>query len=358
MTAEHDMTNNHLEISDVAVEIGGQTVVDKVALSLNKGEIGSLLGPSGCGKTSLLRTIAGFQMICQGRILIRNQVVSEANRHLPPELRNIGMVFQDLALFPHLTVASNVEFGIRHREATVRRRRVSKLLEMVNLGGHANMYPHELSGGQQQRVALIRAMAPEPDLLLLDEPFSGQDMDHREQLARELRELLLHDGVTALLVTHDQTEAFAFSDVMGVMNKGRLYQWDKVYNLYHWPKSRFVAEFIGRGAFIRAKVLDSSHLETGIGVISGNMSACYPENTPVDLLIRPDDVRCDPKGTIKAYVESRAFRGADHVYSLIIKDGYRVVCHVPSHQTFSLGEEININLDLQHLVVFPCREIV
>lgn len=347
------MSNDHLEIVDIKINLGGKPVVDEVSLSLKKGEIGSLLGPTGCGKTSLLRAVAGFEKPDQGRILIRKQEVSGPKDHLPPERRNVGMVFQDLALFPHLTVAGNVGFGIRDRETDAVRRRVSKLLEMVNLESYAEMYPHELSGGQQQRIALIRALAPEPDVLLLDEPFSGQDMERREQLARELREALRQTGVTALLVTHDQMEAFAFSDLMGVMSQGKLLQWDTVYNLYHWPRERYVAEFVGRGVFIQATVLDEHRLETGLGVITGHMSISYPEYTPVDLLVRPDDVHYDPRGEIKARVESSVFRGADHLYTLVIKDGFRVVCHVPSHYTFEPGEEIKINLDLQHLVIFP-----
>lgn len=347
------MSNNHLEIIDLNINLGGKRVVDGVSLSLKKGEVGSLLGPTGCGKTSLLRAVAGFEKPDQGCILVREQEVSGPNEHLQPERRNIGMVFQDLALFPHLTVAGNVGFGIRGLDTDAIRKRVSQLLEMVNLETYAESYPHELSGGQQQRVALIRAIAPEPDVLLLDEPFSGQDMERREQLARELRETLRQTGVTALLVTHDQMEAFAFSDMMGVMSQGKLLQWDTVYDLYHWPKERYVAEFVGRGAFIQAKVLDQNRIETGLGVITGHLSTAYPKNTPVDLLIRPDDVHYDPKGEIKAHVESSAFRGADHMYTLVIKDGFRVVCHVPSHYTFQPGEEVRINLDLQHLVVFP-----
>ncbi|MCY4275792.1 MAG: ABC transporter ATP-binding protein, partial [Gammaproteobacteria bacterium] len=275
------MSNNHLEIIDLNINLGGKRVVDGVSLSLKKGEVGSLLGPTGCGKTSLLRAVAGFEKPDQGCILVREQEVSGPNEHLQPERRNIGMVFQDLALFPHLTVAGNVGFGIRGLDTDAIRKRVSQLLEMVNLETYAESYPHELSGGQQQRVALIRAIAPEPDVLLLDEPFSGQDMERREQLARELRETLRKTGVTALLVTHDQMEAFAFSDMMGVMSQGKLLQWDTVYDLYHWPKERYVAEFVGRGAFIQAKVLDQNRIETGLGVITGHLSTAYPKNTPV-----------------------------------------------------------------------------
>ena len=345
--------HNHLDIIDVSVELGGSRVVDNVSLSLEDGETGSLLGPSGCGKTTLLRAIAGFEQPSRGQVQIRGQIVSGTGHHLAPERRGVGMVFQDLALFPHLTVFDNVGFGIRHKGSDAIRRRVYELLELVGLERYADMYPHELSGGQQQRVALIRAIAPEPDLLLLDEPFSGQDLELREQLAREVREVLRLDGVTALLVTHDQLEAFAFSDRMGVINRGRLHQWDSGYNLYHWPADRFVAEFVGRGVFIRARVLDEDRLHAGIGVISGEMSMSYPAGTEVDVLLRPDDVRHDPRGPISARVESAAFRGADHLYTLELGDGSRVMCHVPSHHAHQPGEEITIRLDLQHMVVFP-----
>ena len=345
--------HSHLEVIGVSVELGGDRVVDNVSFSLEDGEIGSLLGPSGCGKTTLLRAIAGFEQPSQGRIQIRGQIVSGAGHHLAPERRRIGMVFQDLALFPHLTVAGNVGFGIRQKGPDAIRRRVFELLELVGLERYADMYPHELSGGQQQRVALVRAIAPGPDLLLLDEPFSGQDLELREQLAREIREVLRQNGVTALLVTHDQLEAFAFSDLMGVINRGRLHQWDSGYNLYHWPGDRFIAEFIGRGVFIRAKVLDENQLHTSFGVIAGELSLSYPAGTEVDLLLRPDDIHYDPRGHITARVESRAFRGADHLYTLVLNDEARVLCHAPSHHTHQPGQEIRIRLDLQHMVVFP-----
>ena len=340
-------------VNNASVELGGARVVNNVSFSLDAGETGGLLGPSGCGKTTLLRAIAGFEQPCAGQIRIRGQLVSGGGRHVAPERRGIGMVFQDLALFPHLTVAGNVGFGIRQMGTDFIRRRVFELLEMVGLEKFAHMYPHELSGGQQQRVALIRAIAPAPDLLLLDEPFSGQDPELKEQLARDLREALRHTGVTALLVTHDQLEAFAFSDRVGVINCGRLCQWDLGYNLYHWPADRFVAEFVGRGVFIRARALDNHRLRTGFGVISGKLSASWPAGTEVDLLLRPDDIRYDPQGGIRARVESSIFRGADYLYTLALQDGARVMCLAPSHSVHRPGDNIGICLDLQHLVVFP-----
>ncbi len=342
-----------LDVEDVSIDLGGHRVVDNVSFSLADGEIGSLLGPSGCGKTTILRAIAGFQPLGAGRIRVRGQLVSGDGKHVAPERRSIGMVFQDLALFPHLTVNGNVSFGIRKQGAGDIRRRVGELLELVGLSEHADKYPHELSGGQQQRVALVRAMAPRPGVLLLDEPFSGQDLELREQLAREVREVLRQDRITALLVTHDQFEAFAFSDVMGVINKGKLHQWDSAYNLYHRPADRFIAEFVGHGAFVGATVLEDNRLDTGLGVLNGHLSAAWPAGTRVDLLLRPDDVRQDPDGPIRARVASRAFRGADHLYTLVAGDNVRVLCLAPSHQAHQPGDEIGIRLDLKHFVVFP-----
>ena len=344
---------NHLDITGVSVDLDGVRIIDNVSLSLRDGEIGSLLGPSGCGKTTLLRAIAGFEQPSQGRILLRGQTVSGDRRNLAPERRGIGMVFQDLALFPHLTVAGNVGFGIRQLGANVIRRRVFELLELVGLEGYADMYPHELSGGQQQRVALIRAIAPEPDLLLLDEPFGGQDRERRELLAREVREILRHSGMTALLVTHDQQVGFAFSDLMGAISRGQLHQWDSGYNLYHCPADRFVAEFIGRGVFVEATVLEGNRLQTGFGIVTGDLSDSYPAGTEVDLLLRPDDILYDPRGRIRARVESSVFRGADYLYSLVLEDGSRALCHAPSHYEHRLGSEVRVHLDMQHLVVFP-----
>lgn len=345
--------HNHLDVLDVGVEIDGDEIVRGVSFSLADGEIGSLLGPSGCGKTTLLRTIAGFLAPASGEIRLRGKVIAAVGRVLPPERRRIGMVFQDLALFPHLTVRDNVAFGIRKQAGGVVEKRVSELLALVNLADHASKYPHELSGGQQQRIALVRAMAPKPAVLLLDEPFSGQDLELREQLAREVRAVLRHDGVTALLVTHDQFEAFAFADVVGVMNQGRLHQWDSGFNLYHRPADRFVADFIGHGIFIPGTILDDGRLQTEIGALDGELTESYPAGTPVELLLRPDDILHDDHSETTATVEAKAFRGADHLYTLRLDSGASVLCHAPSHHNHRIGERIGIRMDLKHLAIFP-----
>ncbi len=343
---------NHLKLSDISVDLKDQRIVDNVSISLNSGQIGSLLGPSGCGKTTLLRMIAGFEKPIKGNVHLRDQLITDASHVVPPEHRRIGMVFQDLALFPHLTVVGNVGFGIRHQSNKARLSRVEALLDLVGLRRYAQSYPHELSGGQQQRVALIRAMAPRPDMLLLDEPFSGQDIELREQLAQEVRDILLHDGVTALLVTHDQHEAFAFADVIGVMNHGHLHQWDSAYNLYHRPADRFVADFIGQGVFVCGRVLDYERVQTELGIVSGEMISHFSPGTDVDLLIRPDDVLHDDLSPKMATVEAKSFRGADHLYTLRLSGSVRVLCLAPSHHNHDIGEQIGIKLELDHLVVF------
>lgn len=225
---------------------GHHTVVDDLSLTLPAGHIGCLLGASGCGKTTVLRAIAGFERVLQGRILLDGTVLSAPQGNVAPERRRVGMMFQDYALFPHLDVARNVGFGLRRQPAAERDRRVTELLELVGLAHAAQSYPHELSGGQQQRVALARALAPAPDLLLLDEPFSNLDVDTRERLAFEVRDILRETGHTAMLVTHNQAEAFAIADHIGVMLKGGIAQWDTPYNLHHHPASPFVADFIRR----------------------------------------------------------------------------------------------------------------
>ncbi|WP_126285462.1 ABC transporter ATP-binding protein [Burkholderia stagnalis] len=225
---------------------GRRTVVDGLGLALPRGDIGCLLGASGCGKTTVLRAIAGFEPVRAGRIVLDGVPVASPSIDVPPERRRIGMMFQDYALFPHLSAADNVAFGLRRQPAAERRARVAEMLALVGLADAAGAYPHELSGGQQQRVALARALAPSPELLLLDEPFSNLDVDTRERLAFELRDILKRTGHTAILVTHNQAEAFAIADRIGVMQHGRLAQWDTPYALHHAPASAFVADFVRR----------------------------------------------------------------------------------------------------------------
>ena len=345
-----------LEVEGVDIAYGDRPVVRSAGFALPAGHIGCLLGPSGCGKTTLLRAIAGFEPVRAGRIRLAGETVSAPGRTVAPERRGVGMVFQDFALFPHLTVADNIAFGLRDRPAADRRQRVTELLELVGLAGRGGEYPHCLSGGQQQRVALARAMAPCPRLLLLDEPFSSLDVELREGLAREVRSVLQRQGMTALLVTHDQMEAFAMADEIGVMSEGRIHQWDSAFNLYHRPADRFVADFIGQGVLLPGTVLDAERVETALGIIDGGVpSACRP-GCPVEVVLRPDDVvdvPADDADATRGRVEAKAFRGADTLYTLRLSGGARVLCQTHSHHDYAIGAEVPLRLETRHLVVFP-----
>lgn len=352
-------TDPVLEVRNVSQAYGRQEVVRDLSFALRRGSIGCILGPSGCGKTTLLRCIAGFEPISSGEIRLAGAVVSRPGWVLPPEERRIGMVFQDYALFPHLNIAANVGFGLRSLGDEQRRARVAELVELVGLGESLEAFPHEISGGQQQRVALARALAPRPDLLLMDEPFSNLDVDLRERLSAEVRDILNASGTTAVMVTHDQHEAFAMADEIGVMREGRIEQWDSAYNLYHRPASRFVADFVGQGVFLPAKVLDAHQVEIELGVLNGSIpnecqSGCdvCGKGCRADVLLRPDDIIHDDASPMQAEVVHKAFRGAEIMYTLKLGSGRRVLALVPSHHNHRLGEHIGIRLDVDHVVAF------
>lgn len=344
--------SNQLELNEISVEIDGHQIINDVSFALKLGDIGCLLGPSGCGKTTLLRAIGGFQNPTAGEIHIADKKVATASAQATPEERRIGMVFQDLALFPHMTVRKNVAFGMRGFKRQEIDTRVDELLELVAMQPYGDSYPHQLSGGQQQRVALIRAMAPRPPVLLLDEPFSSQDTERRVQLAHEVREILKRDKITAILVTHDQFEAFAIADHIGVMSEGRLRQWDNAYNLYHTPADRFVADFIGEGVFLCGNTLENNVIQTELGIIHGELSESVPPGTLIELLVRPDDIIHDDASPNKATVIARDFRGADHLYTLRMPGNTRLLCLAPSHHNHHVGEEFGLRLQLDHLVIF------
>ena len=336
-----------LEIRGLQHGYNGRRVVCGLDVALERGAIGCLLGPSGCGKTTVLRCIAGFESIRGGEILLGGVRVSGAGVMLPPEARRVGMVFQDYALFPHLTVERNIAFGLHGGDRAGRAARVRELATLTGLTDALAQYPHELSGGQQQRVALARALAPRPELPLLDEPFSNLDVELRERLSLEVREIIKASGATAMLVTHDQNEAFAVADEIGVMREGRIEQWDSAYNLYHRPANRFVADFVGQGVFLPARRLAARQVEIELGVIEGDMPCDAGE-----ILLRPDDVVHDDHAPTQAEVVHKAFRGAEILYTLRLASGRKVLALVPSHHNHALGERIGIRLDAQHLVGF------
>ncbi|HEV8312820.1 MAG TPA: ABC transporter ATP-binding protein [Burkholderiaceae bacterium] len=357
MTPSADMSQPWLALECVDIAYGARKVVEQLSLTLARGRIGCLLGPSGCGKTTVLRAIAGFEPLLAGEIRLDGERVSAPGYQLPPERRRIGMVFQDHALFPHLNVAENVGFGLRGLADA--RSRVQSMLETVGLARVSGRYPHELSGGQQQRVALARALAPQPLLLLLDEPFSNLDVELRERLGAELRGLLAPSNTTALMVTHDQHEAFAIADEIGVMSAGRIQQWDSAYNLYHRPTNRFVADFVGQGAFLPGQVIDGSDVRLELGAVRSAQPIRCSEHgdvcdsgCAVDVLLRPDDVVHDDVSSVTAEVVSKAFRGAEFLYTLRLPSGATVLSLVPSHHNHAIGERIGIRLELDHVVAY------
>jgi iron(III) transport system ATP-binding protein len=339
-----------LNLRNLACGYSGQRVVQNLDLHLNAGDIGCLLGSSGCGKTTTLRAIAGFEPVHEGEIHLGGELISKAGFTLAPEKRRIGMVFQDYALFPHLTVAQNIAFGIRKHPQ--QEKVIGEMLELVNLAGLGKRYPHELSGGQQQRVALARALAPEPQLLLLDEPFSNLDVELRRRLSHEVRDILKSRGTSAILVTHDQEEAFAVSDHVGVFKEGRLEQWDTPYNLYHEPATPFVASFVGQGYFIRGRLSSPETVSTELGELRGNRAYLWADGSAVDVLLRPDDIVHAPDSALRARIIAKSFQGAATLYRLQLGTGSELEAIFPSHIDHAPGAEVGIKVAADHLVLF------
>ncbi|WP_303285647.1 ABC transporter ATP-binding protein [Marinobacter sp. SS8-8] len=341
-----------LEVNNLSCGYGGDSVVKDVSFALSHGDIGCLLGPSGCGKSTILRALAGFLPLTGGEIRLQSQAISLPGRTLPPEKRRIGMVFQDYALFPHLTIADNVGFGLRNLGKAEKRQKVMELLNVVHLQDLADHYPHELSGGQQQRVALARALAPEPTLILLDEPFSNLDADLRRRLSLDVREILKTLGISAILVTHDQQEAFAMCDQVAVLRDGVIQQWDVPYNLYHEPANRFVASFVGQGGFIPGLALGPDTIESELGTIRGNRAYKWSSGTLVDVLIRPDDIVHDPGSDLRPKVIEKTFAGTSTLYRFRCSEDTEFEALFRSHLDFHLGEHVPVRVEADHLIAF------
>jgi iron(III) transport system ATP-binding protein len=346
-----------LEVKDVSAGYRGKPVLEAISFHVRPGGVACLLGPSGCGKTTLLRTVAGFEPVIAGDIRVAGRCISHVGATVPPEQRGIGMVFQDSALFPHLSVEGNIAFGLRGKSSDERRTRVGELLQVVGLDDVGASLVHELSGGQQQRVALARALAPRPEVVLLDEPFSSLDADLRERIGQDVCRILCEHEVTTLLVTHDQDQAFALADQIGVINKGRLLQWDTAYNLYHEPANRFIADFIGQGVFLRGRLRTADSVETELGVIRGNRAYGWPVGSQVDVLLRPDDILPDPDSNMQGTVIARAFKGAEILYSLHLQTGATVLSLFPSHLNHEEGTRVGIRVAADHLVAFPVQSV-
>ncbi|MBD1824851.1 ABC transporter ATP-binding protein [Cyanobacteria bacterium FACHB-DQ100] len=346
-----------LQLDNVSKRFSDTPVVDAVSLKLRQGELLSLLGASGCGKTTLLRLIAGFERPQSGSIELAGQEVAGAKRWLPPEQRDIGMVFQDYALFPHLTLAENVGFGLkksRRKRSSYPSKEAKKLIAdaiaQVGLSGLEKRYPHELSGGQQQRVALARALAPQPALILLDEPLSNLDVQVRSHLRQEIRSIIKTVGTTAIFVTHDQEEALSISDRVAVMNQGRIEQLATPEALYSEPATRYVAEFVTQGNFLPA-TFDSKGWKTEIGTIVLNHLS-DPISDQADLMIRQEDIRLEPDANGAIVVVDRQFLGREHRYCIQFSSGNRLQALSAIKPALEIGTRVRIRANLSAIRAF------
>ena len=347
----------HLQVESVSKGYGKHPVIEDVSFALKRGEIGCLLGSSGCGKTTLLRAIAGFEQVHSGEIWMEGRPVASRSLSIPPEERRVGMLFQDYALFPHLSVMENVEFGLRSMKNSKKKARATELLATVGLEAASDKYPHEISGGQQQRAALARALAPKPRLLLLDEPFSNLDVTLRERLSMQVRHIIKEQGATALMVTHNQHEAFAIADKIGVISGGRMQQWDSAHNIYHRPVNVSVATFVGEGALLPGIVLDSRRVECELGILEGPFSSPCPKGCEVDILIRPEDIVHEDDNPTTALIVHKTFRGPNILYTLRLSKGSLVLALVPSHHQHRIGQKIGIKPEVEDIILFNKDEV-
>ena len=330
------------------------SIINDFSLQLKRGELATLLGASGCGKTTLLRIIAGFLAPNQGKIELHSQKISACDLRVLPEHRNIGMVFQDYALFPHLNVEKNIAFGL-HAYKENKSHRINTLLELVGLQDLKYKYPHELSGGQQQRIALARALAPSPDLILMDEPFSNLDAELREKLCPQVRDILKDSGTSAIMVTHDQQEAFNFSDIIGIMQAGKLLQWSNPYDLYHKPNSIEVANFIGQSRFISAQVLDQYSFSTPLGVIKQTEILNQPLKTQGVLILRPEHIILQEQAdsdSISVQITQKLFKG-HQILCTLQKNEIELLGFLPFSHNYKNGKNINIKILASSFRFFP-----
>jgi len=329
----------------VSKRYGTTPAVVEASICVDRGEVVALLGPSGCGKTTLLRLIAGFEAPDAGVVRVAERRVAGNGMWVPPEKRRVGMVFQDYALFPHLTVAENIGFGVPR---STRSARLREIVPRVGLQGLESRYPHELSGGQQQRVALARALAPEPELVLLDEPWSNVDPSLRASLRSEVVALLRALEVTVVLVTHDREEAFSLADRIALMRDGTVVQEGPPEALYLSPASRWAAEFVGAGNFLPGHVRDGL-VDTPLGTFPANGASGAPT---VEVLVRPELVELEPDPEGQGEVVGREFRGHDVFYRVRI-DGLELLSHRPSTEAVALGSRVRVRLHDRYAAVFP-----
>jgi iron(III) transport system ATP-binding protein len=365
-----------LELDGVTKRFGPETAVEDLSLSVHDGELLTLLGPSGCGKTTTLRVLAGLERPDAGEVKLSDTVIADAEGTFErPERRDVGIVFQNFALFPHLTVAENVAFGLQDLDDEATDARVTELLDLVDLADQRDSKPAELSGGQQQRVALARSLAPEPSVLLLDEPFSNLDVRLREQMREEVRAILKEAGVTAVSVTHDQEEALSISDRVAVIYDGSVEQCGTPEKVFQHPESRFVASFLGQASFLAGNFADGA-VETALGDFPASLVEGLTteyENADVDLLVRPDDLRATPAETGtetgaeddgepadssdagpagNGEIIYRQYMGPSFVYRVRLDSGDVVHCQHNHVTDFELGQRVTVELVADHTIAW------
>ncbi|GGL55693.1 ABC transporter ATP-binding protein [Halocalculus aciditolerans] len=350
-----------LRLDGITKDYGTETAVEGVSLDVREGELFTLLGPSGCGKTTTLRLLAGLEAPTEGTVTIAGRVVAGDGGFVPPDERNVGLVFQDFALFTHLTVGENVAYGIPDATDDERAARVAELLDLVDLDGFEDRDPSELSGGQQQRVALARALAPEPDVLLLDEPFSSLDVKLRVEMREEVRRILSEAGVTAVSVTHDQEEALSISDRIAVMHDGHIEQVGEPEAVFEHPESRFVASFLGQAGFLSGNIGEDEVVTAVDSFDRGRLTGETGQyvGALVDVLVRPDDVavrpvddEVDADGTIVR----RQYTGPSFIYHVELANGDRVRCQHNHTESYDVGTAVDLELVADHsLAWYPRR---
>ena len=353
------MNKNFLEIDNVTFKMGGNSKVNNVSFSIEKeGDIICLLGPSGIGKTTILRSIAGLEEISSGKIKLKGKTISSKKLNVEPEDRNISLSFQENSLFPHYTVEKNIYLGTERKNKNVKKKiNPKKIIKLLNIGKILDKYPHQISAGEAQRVSLARSLASQPDLLLLDEPLSNVDQSFKEEIQVQLKQILKNLKITTIIVTHDSYEAFYLGDKCGIILNKQLKQFDDPYNVYHFPNSVDVINFLNRGILIPAKVTGENSLENkDLGTIKGNFIKHYPKGSNVRLLLQPEDLEHDDKSNLKLEVVDRKFRGTNFIYTLKTNSNLLIPVFVHSHhihqheieEKFGIKRPINID----HIVCF------
>ena len=340
-----------LEIEDVSLSIEGNLILDNLSLNIDEYEIISLIGPSASGKSSLLRIIAGFENISSGKVKLNGLIVDDQSTIVQPQNRNIGIIFQDLALFPHLSCKDNIIFGITNYSEDHKRQRLDRLCNLLDITSIKDKFPHEISGGQQQRIAIARALAPGPEILLLDEPFSALDEELKETLIHDVKNLLKEEKITTIVITHNIKEAFELSDKIAFLDNKKIIQFDTAYNLYHKPYTKEIANFCGIGSFIKGTVIDSNHVSTILGDLFGDTSK-YKVGSNVSVMIRPDDIIHDDNSSQSAKVLEKIFFGSNFLYKLELSEGEKIFCYTPSHHNHAINEVIGIKPVIDHLILF------